>query len=102
MIDLLISAEQLKAKKSCLVFDCTFSMADPLADRRQYFLGHIAGAQYVALDHGLSAKPEKRGRHPLPEREKFAEKLRFWGTNKESTISAITRMSAPMRHACGG
>ena len=94
--DLLISAEQLLAlvasKQPLRVFDCTFDLAQPHAGQQQYNQSHIPGAVYANLDTALSAKhgvpgargvitahgadtPASGGRHPLPNREKFAEWL---------------------------
>ena len=94
--DLLISAEQLQAlvasKQSLRIFDCTFDLAQPHAGEQQYDQSHIPGAVYANLDTALSAKhgvpgahgvitahgadtPASGGRHPLPNREKFAEWL---------------------------
>ena len=94
--DLLISAEQLQAlvasKQPLRIFDCTFDLAQPHAGQQQYTASHIPGAVYANLDTALSAKhgvpgahgvitahgadtPASGGRHPLPNREKFAEWL---------------------------
>ena len=89
----LISAEQLQAlmasKKPLRVFDCTFDLMQPHAGEQQYLASHISGAVYAHLDKALSARhgvpgahgvvtasgadtPASGGRHPLPNREKFA------------------------------
>ena len=89
----LISAEQLQAlmasKKPLRVFDCTFDLMQPHAGEQQYLASHIPGAVYAHLDKALSARhgvpgahgvvtasgadaPASGGRHPLPNREKFA------------------------------
>ena len=86
MMGLLISAEQLSEKQNCLIFDCSFSLTDSAAGRRQYTASHIPGAHYVDLKQDLSGEPGLGGRHPLPERERFGEQLRAWGVNKDSTV----------------
>ena len=89
----LISAEQLQAlmasKKPLRVFDCSFDLMQPHAGEQQYLASHIPGAVYAHLDKALSARhgvpgahgvvtasgadaPASGGRHPLPNREKFA------------------------------
>ena len=94
--DLLISSEQLltliASKQPLRVFDCTFDLAQPTLGEKQYSASHIPGAVYANLDTALSAKhgvpgahgvitahgadtPASGGRHPLPNREKFAEWL---------------------------
>ncbi|MHB1250285.1 MAG: sulfurtransferase [Polaromonas sp.] len=96
----LISAEQLQAlmdgKKPLRVFDCSFDLMQPHAGEQQYLAAHIPGAVYAHLDKALSARhglnpgqvgasavltvggadaPASGGRHPLPNREKFATRL---------------------------
>ena len=94
--DLLVSAEQLQAliasKQPLRIFDCTFDLAQPTLGEKQYRDSHIPGSVYANLDTALSAKhgvpgahgvitakgadtPASGGRHPLPNREKFAEWL---------------------------
>ena len=89
----LISAEQLQAlmasKQPLRVFDCSFDLMQPHAGEQQYLASHIPGAVYAHLDTALSARhgvpgahgvvtasgadtPASGGRHPLPNREKFA------------------------------
>ncbi len=97
MYTTLISAEQLQAlvasRKPLRIFDCTFELMQPHAGEKHYLESHIPGAVYANLDTALSAKhgvnpaktgaesvitvtgadaPASGGRHPLPNREKFA------------------------------
>ena len=97
MYTTLISAEQLQAliaaKKPLRIFDCSFELMQPHAGEKHYLESHIPGAVYANLDTALSAKhgvnpaktgaesvitvtgadaPASGGRHPLPNREKFA------------------------------
>lgn len=90
----LVSVAQLQALQQSgqplMVFDCTFDLMQPEAGQRQYLDAHIPGAVYAHLDTALSAKhgapgagggvltahdvdaPASGGRHPLPNRERFA------------------------------
>ena len=89
----LISAGQMRAliasKKPLRLFDCSFDLMQPHAGEQQYLASHIPGAVYADLDTALSARhgvpgahglitasgadaPASGGRHPLPNREKFA------------------------------
>ncbi len=89
----LISPEQLQSlmasKQPLRVFDCSFDLMQPHAGEQQYLASHIPGAVYAHLDKALSARhgvpgahgvvtasgadaPASGGRHPLPNREKFA------------------------------
>ena len=78
----LISVAQLQAlmasKTPLVIFDCTFELTDASAGHKKYLESHIAGAVYADLDKALSDKQGtgvSGGRHPLPNREKFAEWL---------------------------
>lgn len=93
----LVSPKQLQAlsasKQPLRVFDCSFDLTQPQAGERQYLASHIPGAVYADLDQALSARhglnpgqvgaravitvsgadaPASGGRHPLPNRERFA------------------------------
>jgi thiosulfate/3-mercaptopyruvate sulfurtransferase len=77
----LISAADLQARldagKPTVIVDCRFDLADTQAGERAYAGGHLPGAHYLHLDRDLSgdkvdAQGRFRGRHPLPERERFA------------------------------
>ena len=93
----LISSEQLQAAMASArpmrIFDCSFELTRPQAGLEQFMQAHIPGAVHTDLETALSAKhginPAKRGaqsvitvpgadapasggRHPLPNREKFA------------------------------
>jgi thiosulfate/3-mercaptopyruvate sulfurtransferase len=89
----LISAAQLQdlmaSGQGVRVFDCSFDLMQPRAGQQHYLTAHIPGAIYADLDMALSAKhgapgphgiitasgadaPASGGRHPLPNRERFA------------------------------
>jgi thiosulfate/3-mercaptopyruvate sulfurtransferase len=93
MYTTLISVPQLQAlmagAQPLRIFDCSFELMKPHAGREQFLQAHIPGAVYADLDTNLSAKhgvpgahgvvtaggadhPASGGRHPLPNREKFA------------------------------
>lgn len=72
-----------------VLFDCTFDLTAPLAGRETYAQGHIPGARYVDLDHDLSGQPDgTNGRHPLPNRDAFAERLRALGLSSGRQVIA--------------
>jgi thiosulfate/3-mercaptopyruvate sulfurtransferase len=49
--------------------------------REQYLAGHVPGAAYVDMEHDLADPPGDRGRHPLPDDERFAEAMRRCGVS---------------------
>jgi thiosulfate/3-mercaptopyruvate sulfurtransferase len=69
------------------LFDCRFNLADPDAGRAAFETGHIAGAAYLDLERDLSAPASvEGGRHPLPDRESFAARLRALGVRASDQV----------------
>jgi thiosulfate/3-mercaptopyruvate sulfurtransferase len=63
-----------------IVFDCRHDLADTEAGRRAYSKSHISGALFVHLDEDLSGpKTGTNGRHPLPDPQKFCQRLAALG-----------------------
>ena len=88
----LISATQLQAaleRGDPLLFDCGFDLAQPEAGRMAYAAGHLPGAYYLHLDEDLAARPSgTNGRHPLPDPEILAGKLRAAGLKQGRQVVA--------------
>ena len=87
----LIQAAELDALRrggaKLAIFDCSFDLANPAAGRAAYEAGHVPGARYLHLDEDLSApKTGRNGRHPLPAREAFAERLATRGVDGDSQV----------------
>ena len=63
------------------VFDCRFQLADPEAGRRAYDESRIPTAIHADIERHLSAAPIPgvTGRHPLPERNEWIDRMRGWG-----------------------
>lgn len=64
------------------VVDCRFRLTDPTAGLALFRAGHLPGARRLDLDADLSAPVRADrvgGRHPLPERARFAEAVRNAG-----------------------
>src|SRR5207302_3138656 len=53
--------------------DCRWELENPGRGRELYLVGHIPGASFLDVDEDLSAPPGKRGRHPLPDPDPFAD-----------------------------
>jgi thiosulfate/3-mercaptopyruvate sulfurtransferase len=55
-----------------------------------YAAGHIPGARYISLDEDLAEHPgspvDSRGRHPLPDRERFAAAMRQAGVRADLPV----------------
>ncbi len=89
MASMLIEPDELVSGGDLLVFDCRFSLTDPLAGRRCYESGHIPGAYFLDLDRDLSGPVRKHGgRHPLPDPGVFADTLAGFGVGPDSDVVA--------------
>ena len=99
MYSTLISVKELQSllasNTDCLVFDCTFELANPSAGYEKYLEQHIAGALRADLDTHLSthndADRANGGRHPLPTPEVFAAWLRSMGVNDTTQVVVYDR-----------
>ncbi|WP_349281709.1 sulfurtransferase [Polaromonas hydrogenivorans] len=93
------------------IFDCSFELMQPHAGEQHYLAAHIPGAIYADLETALSARhgvpgahgvitttgadaPASGGRHPLPNREKFATWLSSVGMGNEMQAVVYDRNGA--------
>ncbi len=98
MYTTLISVAPLQALQntaSLKVFDCTFDLMQPALGHQQYLEQHIAGALHADLDaHLATHDADKRvngGRHPLPQREVFAQWLASVGVSNDTQVVVYDR-----------
>jgi len=83
----LIPFDQLRPEM--LLIETSFDLADTQAGERGYAAGHMPGAHYLHLDRDLSGeKTGTNGRHPLPDREAFAARMRALGLSKHTQVVA--------------
>ena len=72
-----------------VVCDCRHDLADTGAGRRAYLETHIPGARFVHLDADLSAaRTGRNGRHPLPDADRFAQRLGELGVANDTQVVA--------------
>jgi thiosulfate/3-mercaptopyruvate sulfurtransferase len=95
----LISASELRALRShhpdTVLLDCSFDLADPSAGERSFAEGHLPGARYVHLDRDLSGpKTGRNGRHPLRDREAYAEWMGRMGITPVTPVVVYDRQAA--------
>lgn len=90
MYTTLITAPELNTlidQGNVLVLDCRFSLADAGYGQRVYSEAHLPGACFMHLDNDLSSPiTPQTGRHPLPDVEKLADKLRSYGLNSDLQV----------------
>lgn len=73
-----------------LIVDCRFSLANPELGRQQYEAGHIPTAHYLDLNRDLSSPVQRHGgRHPLPDPEKFAQRLTALGVRSGADATLV-------------
>lgn len=86
----LIDAAALQAAvgdPSLVMLDCRFDLAAPDAGARAYLDGHIPTARFVDLNRDLSAPVSAQsGRHPLPDPQRLAARLRSLGIGGGSKV----------------
>jgi len=93
----LITATRLQALLAdpaarVLVIDCSFDLADAAAGARSFAAGHIPGAAYLHLNDDLSgATTGRNGRHPLPQRQVFAQRIAALGADDNSLLVVCDR-----------
>lgn len=72
----------------CLI-DCRHDLADLEAGRRAYAEHHVPGAHFLHLDEDLSGpRTGLNGRHPLPDPEVLAARLRALGIHEGTQVVA--------------
>ncbi|MFZ9678072.1 MAG: sulfurtransferase [Quisquiliibacterium sp.] len=86
----LISPEELATIiDRCVVIDCRHNLLDPDDGPSAYAAQHLPGARFLHQDTDLAGpKNGRNGRHPLPEREQLAARLRAAGLNRDQQLVA--------------
>jgi thiosulfate/3-mercaptopyruvate sulfurtransferase len=88
----LIDVDSLRAQLGgphLRIIDCRFDLMHPEAGRRAYLEAHIPGALYADLNRDLSAPAtSSTGRHPLPQAEVFAARVRELGIANHTQVVA--------------
>jgi len=86
----LISARELAtAIDDCVVVDCRHELLNPDAGPQAYARGHLPGARFMHQDHDLAGpKNGSNGRHPLPDRDAMAARLRAAGLDRGQQLVA--------------
>jgi thiosulfate/3-mercaptopyruvate sulfurtransferase len=88
--------ERLQADASPVLLDCSFDLADTEAGERQWRAGHVPGSRHVHLDRDLSAaRTGRNGRHPLPDRQAFAQRVGAWGIAADTDVVVFDGQGGP-------
>jgi thiosulfate/3-mercaptopyruvate sulfurtransferase len=77
--------------------DCRWELGKPERGRALYLEGHIPGASFLDVDTDLSSPPGPRGRHPLPDSERFARAAARAGIGDDVFVVAYGNMGGAER-----
>lgn len=97
MFTTLIPPSELQAMVAAgapvVVMDCSFDLMNPSAGRAQFEAEHLPGSVHVDLDTDLSDKgrPASEGRHPLPDRDRFAARMAAFGLHRGQQVVVLDR-----------
>ena len=80
---LLVDVESIP--RAAVLVDTRLALTGP-SGRDRYDAGHLPGAAFVDVDEDLAAPPGPRGRHPLPEADRFVSAMRRAGVGRGSTV----------------
>jgi thiosulfate/3-mercaptopyruvate sulfurtransferase len=68
--------------------------------REQHEAGHVPGASYVDLETDLADPPGPRGRHPLPDTDRFVEAMRRCGVRDDRPVVVYDDVSGTSAARC--
>jgi thiosulfate/3-mercaptopyruvate sulfurtransferase len=89
MLPPVVDRHWLDAHRAGVVLVDVRRSGDKGTGREAYAKGHLPGAAFMDLDHGLSAEPSpEAGRHPLPEPEHFAAVMAEAGVGDTDSVVA--------------
>lgn len=89
LVDVTTLAHWMASREPLVVLDCRARLNDPAAGRKMWMEGHVPGALFADMAHDLAAPADHArggGRHPLPQKEAFAARLRQWGITPETRV----------------
>ncbi|MDP1535939.1 MAG: sulfurtransferase [Burkholderiales bacterium] len=83
-----------------VLLDCSFDLTDAEAGERAWRQGHLPRSQYVHLDRDLAGDKHDLsgrflGRHPLPERGAFSQRLGRLGITPSSAVVCCDGQGGP-------
>ena len=92
MFTTIISPEALHERlgeRNLVAIDCRHALTDFTLGRRLYDESHLPGAFFMDVEEDLAGpKTGKNGRHPLPDPERFAQRLRSFGVDDATQVVA--------------
>jgi len=102
MYTTLITAQELMAlqqqRTPLMLMDCSFDLMNPDQGRQDFEARHIPGSLHIHLNTDLSSHAgtdaASGGRHPLPSREAFAQRLQALGFTNTTQAVVLDRQGA--------
>ncbi|MGP6293308.1 sulfurtransferase [Caldiplasma sukawensis] len=88
--NILIYPEELKNNiDGYFIIDCRYNLMDKEYGKRKFLEGHIPGAVFLDLNEDMAGQVGRvGGRHPIPDLEKFVEKLEKIGLSSGDVVVA--------------
>ncbi len=75
--------------RSTVIVDCRYNLSAPQASEWHYRAEHVPGAHYLDMARDLSSPLSAHGgRHPLPDRAAFEDRMRALGIGRASKVVA--------------
>ena len=93
----LIQADELNKHlndPNWMLVDCRADLMDHGKGRKDFESAHIPQAQFADLETDLSDRPGKKGRHPLPSKERFCAFLSRLGVTGTNTVVAYDQRNS--------
>ena len=84
-LDVPALSTRIGSESAPVVLDVRWSLTGP-PGHDAFAAGHIPGAVYVDLDRDLADPPSARGRHPLPDPDRFAAAMRRAGVSLDRPV----------------
>ncbi len=96
----LISVQELSERlDEVTLLDVRWKLGGP-PGREEFLLGHIPGASYVDLETDLADPPGHRGRHPLPDQDRFQAAMRRCGVSEDRPVVVYDAVAATSAARC--
>ncbi len=82
---------QLLGQTDLLIFDCRHDLLNHQLGLQAFQAGHLPGAHFIEFEKQLSGNKQRAdgsfaGRHPLPEREVFAQTMQNYGLTPQTQV----------------
>ena len=82
----LIESDDISSLSRTKIFDCSADLQDANHGIREFIESHIPGSYHLSIERDLSGLPGKKGRHPLPTKKLWINRIQELGINNADQI----------------